>query len=504
MKTLADIEKNGIELNSIYNADCLEVMKKMLDNSVDAIVTDPPAGISFMGKEWDSNKGGRDEWIKWLTSVMQEGLRVLKPGGHTLVWALPRTSHWTATALENAGFEIRDCVYHLFGSGFPKSLDISKAIDKQGEGRFEGFIEMLKEHRKKKKYSIAKVAELGGFYGEVNHGGAVTNWEKGYNMPTVEQYNKLIEILEIPLEKAEKVKREIIGQNNFGASSIYGSETYNNRKEGKMIDITIPKTPEAKQWEGYGTALKPAVECWWLCRKPISESTIAENVLKWGVGGLNIDGTRVGYQSERDKLEGQSARPSLTKDTMFPIGGYDRSERSEIKGRFPANLIHDGSDVVLAEFPNSKAGVNKPEKGTGGIFNKGSNLPIGYEYGDEGSAARFFYSAKPSSIERNWLRGDFEEVKVNDGRNTPIDNAFQRGETKRLNSHPTVKSQALMQYLIKLITPPKGIVLDCFAGSGSTLVAAQTLGHPFIGIEIDKEYCKIAEGRIRAIPPTLF
>lgn len=540
-----------MELNQIICGDSKEVLKTFPDNFVDAIVTDPPAGISFMGKEFDSDRGGRDNWIAWLKEIMAEALRVLKPGGHALVWALPRTSHWTATALEDAGFEIRDCVYHLFGSGFPKSLDISKAIDKQA--------------------------------------GA---------------------------------EREIIGKNPSYRKMQENPGNYNLQRNE---NLTEPKTPEAKQWEGWGSALKPAVECWWLCRKPLSEPTIAQNVLKWGTGGLNIDGSRVEYQSEEDKLEGQSARPSLTKDTMFPIGGFDRSNRNEIKGRFPANLIHDGSDVVLAEF--AKAGESKSNASDyDWNFAKQGNVPItkniksGVHFDDEGSPARFFaslppdeparflYTAKPSSSEKNLMYDDTLTVKYNNPiceenivavqllkkvildsaqLNLSIDESGENimaqcqlaflstikttiskiieskilnslthslinesiadvnsekanggnlaenveslkkwiltttngnqelvlgannvavimlnlmskdAEWKSLtNSHPTPKAQSLMQYLIKLICPPKGIVLDCFAGSCSTLLAAKSLGHSFIGIEINEEYCKIGRARL--------
>jgi len=199
----------NMEINKLYLGDCLVVMKDFPDNSIDAIVTDPPAGIGFMGKVWDEDKGGKAQWIDWLSSVMVEGLRVLKPGGHALVWALPRTSHWTGTALENAGFEVRDCVYHLFGSGFPKSLDISKAIDKQ----------------------------------------AGVEREKG--------------------------KPYIAPDGNTRNNNKQGDEYNTEMITGFGLDRTKtePATPEAKQWEGWGTALAPAVECWWLCRKPLEKKT---------------------------------------------------------------------------------------------------------------------------------------------------------------------------------------------------------------------------------------
>ena len=193
-------------MHDLYNGDCLDYLKTHPDNMFDSIVTDPPAGIAFMGKDWDKDKGGRDAWIAWMTEIAEECLRVLKPGAHALVWALPRTSHWTATAWEDAGFEVRDRVSHLFGSGFPKSHNISKAIDKMA--------------------------------------GA---------------------------------EREVIGINqNVKGRTIREIETLNvGAGAGNDTSITAPATPEAQQWDGWGTALKPCMEDWWLLRKPIEEKTVA-------------------------------------------------------------------------------------------------------------------------------------------------------------------------------------------------------------------------------------
>jgi hypothetical protein len=223
----------------LLHGDCLEVLKQGPDNSVDSVVTDPPAGISFMGKDWDSDKGGSKEWIAWLTEVSKEMLRVLKPGGHGLVWAIPRTSHWTATALEDAGFEIRDVVTHLFGTGFPKSLDISKAIDKAAGAERE-------------------------IVGLSYYSGAGELQTRKATLPMV---NKSV------------------------ADLTYKPLTM--QKTG--LPITAPATPEAKQWSRlrHG-ALKPASEHWILVRKPLSEKTVAANVLMWGTGGINIDGCRIG------------------------------------------------------------------------------------------------------------------------------------------------------------------------------------------------------------------
>ena len=217
--------------------DCLEKMGEIESNSVDSIVTDPPAGISFMGKEWDHHKGGRDEWIKWMQSIAIEALRVIKPGGHALVWTIPRTSHWTATAWENAGFEVRDSIAHVFGSGFPKSANISKNIDKAAGAERKVISEI-----KTKSGGMAHISK--------------TNAEHG-----------------------------------FRPSAYNGHSLDDDAKN--VIQQTEPATNEAKQWDGWGTALKPAREDWLLLRKPLGEKTIAANVLKYGAGAINIDKTKV-------------------------------------------------------------------------------------------------------------------------------------------------------------------------------------------------------------------
>ena len=419
------------------------------DNSVDACVTDPPAGISFMGKDWDSDKGGRDKWISWLSSVMLEVKRVLKPGGHAFVWALPRTSHWTGTALEDAGFEMRDAVHHIFGSGFPKSLDVSKQIDK-----------------------------------------AKGEYIKGAVLPS----------------------SRTTGASETGIATTFREKTAAN-----------PQTDEARQWEGWGSALKPAVECWWLVRKPLSEGTIAENVLRWGTGAINIDKSRIVVSADdknhRNPLNSKSYGTFFGTDTKLESNTINRLTQ----GRFPANLVHDGSDEVLAEF--EKAGDRKgwvSQKHSsfnpygGNSFNKSCTEREGfYEgYNDDGSPARFFkccppdefssiiYCPKASRSERDKGLEDMETKRIEgrdtgqDERNVPHKNrpAAQR------NQHPCVKALSLMRYLITMITPPGGIVLDPFCGSGSTLVAARQLGFKAIGVEIDASYSEIAKRRIEAVP----
>lgn len=345
----------------LIHGDCLEILKKGTSESVDSLVTDPPAGIGFMGKEWDHHKGGRDQWVAWMTDVMRECHRVLKPGAHGLVWALPRTSHWTAWALEEAGFEIRDSVHHIFGSGFPKSMDVSKAID-----------------------------------------------------------------------KAAGAERKRVPGGQGGKNTILGA-----RKTGEAI------SGEAKQWDGWGTALKPAHEVWWLIRKPLGEKTVAKNVLKHGTGALNIDASRVGTHDQINQCAS-----SLGNNKTMDGGKAKKQEPTVNQGRFPSNQIVSGEARDVMD---------------------GQSLEGGMHSADSGGASRFFYCAKASKRERG------------DG-----------------NNHPTVKAQKLMRYLTRMVTPPGGTVLDPFMGSGSTGVACAREGFKFVGIEAEKEYLEIARARIDA------
>ena len=404
-----------MEVNKIIQGDCLEKLKELEDNSIDSIVTDPPYGISFMGKKWDYDVPSVEVW--------QECLRVLKPGGHALVACGTRTQHRMAVNLEDAGFEIRDIVAWVYGSGFPKSHNVANGIDKK--------------------------------MGHSNRGHAISS-----------------------------------------GSQIHPT-TGKKRANGELLPAYKSRSPESKQWEGWGTALKPAMELWTLCRKPLSEKTVAENVLKWGTGGINIDGCRVEYQSKEDSEK--------AKNGGGQAGGWmfrsDKPQRPHYDtGRFPANLIHDGSEEVVEKFPDTgKSGtaIRRNGNASKGIFpvsiKKGSQ-DVGFN--DSGSAARFFYCAKASKSERNKGLEGFEKQTTDDGRQKSIDNAFQRGETERHNNHPTVKPIKLMQYLVRLITPKGGTTLDPYIGSGSTGIGAKLEGFDFIGIEREEEYVKIAEARI--------
>jgi len=379
----------SLPLNQVLHGNSLEVLKTLEDNSVDSIVTDPPYELGFMGKKWDSTG------IAYNVDLWKECLRVLKPGGHLLAFGGTRTYHRMVCAIEDAGFEIRDCIQWLYGSGFPKSHNISKAIDK-------------KLGAEREKLGIA------------------------------------------PTTRAKTdVDNQILNWGGHG--------------KGKIHYVTKPATKQAEQWEGWGTCLKPAHEPIVLARKPISEKTIADNVLKWGTGGLNIDGCRIPTNENRARFnrarQGGTSYVVQRRDAYIDPGG---------EGRFPANILLD-----------EEAGRMLDEQQEG--------------------ASRFFYCVKASKKERNMGLEDVEPTTVDDGRNKPIDNPFLRGKTPRRNTHPTVKPVKLMEYLITLITPPNGIVLDPFFGSGTTGVAAVNLGFNYIGIELDEQYVEIARRRINAV-----
>jgi len=380
--------------DTLILGDCLEKMQDIPEASVDAIVSDPPYGLEFMGKHWDKGVPSVEFWV--------EMLRVLKPGGYLLSFGGTRTYHRMATAIEDGGFEIRDMIEWVYGSGFPKSHNIGKAVDKMQGGT-----------------------------------------------------------------------REVVGQDQSGSNR--------NCMAGDFTGGKYDLTKGTSEWEGWGTALKPAHEPICMARKPLSESTVAENVLKWGTGGINVDGSRV---------------------------GTDACESTQ--GRFPANLLHDGSEEVMACFPDSKgwAGQNHNNFNPygGNALNKSATTRDGYHEGfqDSGNASRFFksiiYQAKASKAERNrGCEGLEKKQYSHDGRDKEIENPYQRNKSVSTNNHPTVKPIALMEYLINMVTPIGGTILDPFMGSGTTGVAAKSIGRNFIGIELDPDYFQIATNRIEGV-----
>ena len=451
-------------MSKLHLGDCMDVMRTMPDNSVDAIVTDPPYGLSFMNKGWDSfgsdtkqpgdehyvtpdNPYGRSKarygygskvqksmvaFQAAMTPVFKEALRVAKPGAHLLCFGGTRTFHRMACAIEDAGWEIRDCVMWTYGSGFPKSMDVAKAID-----------------------------------------------------------------------KAAGAKREVIGKRPEHVISKKWRETEGcSDLPTSMLDITEPATDEAKQWDGWGTCLKPAWEPIIVARKPL-DGTVAHNVLTWGVGALNIDACRVG--DEIITTQGGDKFPKL-------YGTFNTAKKSQHVGRFPANLVHDGSQMVLDLFPNSKGQQgdvtgDEPSHPADGVCYGDYNGRHSFtKRGDSGSAARFFNALRDGeeSAERTYADNGATNFAAKPGKRrepTSADRFFycakaskkDRGEG---NVHPTVKPTALMEWLVKLVTPENGTVLDPFMGSGTTGVACANLNRRFVGIEREWQYMEIAGPRI--------
>lgn len=578
----------------LHNADCLEAMKGMAADSVDAIVTDPPYGLAFMGSKWD-NFGGKScgndsaevrrqkaeeyaaknsgapryanghggaptldamrSFQSAMTPIFAEALRVAKPGAHLLAFGGTRTYHRLACAIEDAGWEIRDCIMWVYGSGFPKSMDVSKAIDK-----------MMGVERKSRN-------------GEGDHEGNIDFGMKN---------------------RCPKC----------GKPYFSGNPCTCPRED------SIPVTPEAAAWQGFGTQLKPAYEPIVIARKPL-EGTVAANVLKYGTGAINIDGCRVPTEGESVSNHSRSAEAAISKG-KYGDGTAQETHQTEGQklGRFPANLIHDGSEEVLALFPDSKGqcgavkGTEPSRTGTNGIYGNYNGQNTMLPRGDTGSAARFFYCAKASRSERNkncerllqWeqdqeltqliekssqlLRAISESMMqtldalvcnmTSFGNDTTVQSQSEckfimstalklitelktslssqpsntsdaildaiktseesginvaqlaeklkhlkivstsaetdiainavsalfdvlseiRGRAKQGNHHCTIKPLALMRYLVRLVTRKGGIVLDPFMGSGTTGVAAIQEGMNFIGVEREPHYYEIAQRRI--------
>lgn len=410
--------------------DNLDSLKEMADNSIDSIVTDPPYGWSFMQSKWDYEIPSVETW--------EECLRVLKPGGHMLCACGTRTQHRMAVNIEDSGFEIRDIICWAYGSGFPKSLNVGKFIDKLHGNERE---------------DLGEAPKLGGR----------------------------------------------TGKNPYQSED----DNFNGDKDNNRI------TKGTSPYEGWGTALKPAVEFWTLARKPLSEKSVAENVLKYGTGGINIDGCRV--EATEFSTDKGTKRPQ-SEDYVFK--SFDEASRksgsgaSSQLGRFPANLIHDGSEEVVSLFPNSKSTsnprINANESNNKNCYGDYKNITSN-GFDDSGSAARFFYCAKCSKKDRNEGLDDFYEKQtvgggggignyLNDVNSASGKYGSEKAPSK--NNHPTLKPTELMQYLCRLITPKGGVVLDPFMGSGSTGKACMYEGFSFIGMELDEEYCKIAEARI--------
>ena len=573
----------------LLHGDCLEEMRTLPANSVDSIVTDPPYGISFMAKKWDYDVPSVEVW--------KEALRVLKPGGHALIACGTRTQHRMACKIEDAGFEIRDVVSWIYGSGFPKSLNISKAIDKaagaerevvgvtQGKGGeninrlsreggndaddakgcgayglgakqvtidipitapatdeakqwdgwgtalkpsteyftlaqkpleggsdlciveeinqillclLQSYVTTVKNHSASSQSELSAAASIAQWIADEN-----TNTLEGLCdlMATLQSESEMTTSLSIALSCLSTLVESLELANTFTTSmksslttelkilksvkwesifqdSIHPSETQAsglpasasdvvNLLNGVSVKLNYIRTHSVTD-SASSVQLDPKVACefFTLCRKPLSEKTVATNVLKWGTGGINIDACRVGTESTK--------RANSTATGSSVGKAHAGQENGSESGRFPANLIHDGSQEVLDLFPETKTGSIKPHKNEGSSFQASKEI-TGSHKGDQGSAARFFYCPKASKKDRN--------------------EGLLEGET---STHPTVKPTALMQYLCRLITPTGGVVLDLYMGSGSTGKAAVKEGLSFVGIEMNPDYVDICHHRIAA------
>lgn len=504
-------------VNKIIIGDAIQEMEKLDENSIDAIITDPPYQLGFMGKAWDKNE------VTFKASTWKACLRVLKYGGFLLAFGGTRTYHRLVCGIEDAGFEIRDTILWVYASGFPKSLNVGKQIDKM------------------------KGAE-----------------------------REIIGVYEHPQRKNRS--RQPTGE--------FKVDTGNPRLKKEPNYLTSPATSEAKEWEGWGTALKPACELIVVARKPLSEKNVALNVLKWGTGGINIDACRVEYCSQKDYertkvgfkegeiQEGDGDNFMRSGSGLLTNNGFSLTGEN---GRFPANLILECTcDKVKIGEPANKpwGGNSKKDYHNKGIFTHGGGFidneklrnekciihidpncpcyildkqsgkleisgrvnrkkhnvktppfrgfsndektnwkPLCNEYFDMGGASRFFYIAKASKSERNFglENSDIKEknIRYEDGRSRSLEifsnsyteksgNPCKRGKTPKMkNSHPTVKPVKLIEYLIKLVTRENAIVLDPFIGSGTTAIACLKLSRRFIGIEKEEEYVKIANARIK-------
>lgn len=489
----------------IINADNRDLLNMLPDNSVDAIVTDPPYGLSaipdmaevlrhwlngddyqhrgggFMGKAWDSFVPGPTLWA--------ECLRVLKPGGYLVAFSGARTYHLMTTAIALAGFEVRDQLFWLYGSGFPKSMNVGAAIEKKRHDR-DAVLQVtawIKEARDRAGLTNKAIDQIFGHNGMAGHW--TTQGEQPY-VPTLEQVPVLLAILGqdppdhiaqllITLngrkgEPGDAYKaREVVGTVSKvrapnSAVGVPGEGADYYRTE---YNVTAPATEQGAQWAGFGTALKPAHEPITLARKPF-KGPLADNVIKWGTGALNIDACRVPGVDKQLADKYESLKNQKTRSNSVYSGG-SRGRDTAIPneaGRFPANLLHDGSDEVSDVLP--------------GVM-------------------RYFYHAKASRAERDrWLEhieaatgGQATDRKDGTaGLDNPRAGAGRKGGAR--NIHPTVKPIAVMRWLIRLVTPPGGVVVDPYLGSGTTGIAAELEGFKFMGAEFDPTYFEIARARI--------
>lgn len=619
----------------IHHGDLFDVLPTLEAESIEACVCDPPYEISFMNRKWDGSG------VAFNVETWREVYRVLKPGAFLCAFGGTRTFHRMTCAIEDAGFEIRDCCSWLYGSGFPKSLDVSKAIDKHGGHNIAWFGPWLRQERARRGITQGELAAH--FPSKTGaRTGCVANWELGYNLPTPEQFNTLCRVMNLPFDSIQAAEREVISE----TQSSYGYQRDGSRWD-KGHDVTAPATDAAKHWQGWGTALKPSWEPIILARKPF-KGTVAQNVLTYGCGSININGCRIKSHGERgesrsgkahekwcplyqlhgvrennaqvdlehqerqmasdvwsevpgqaddgsrqsevsgplgrqadglllcatgplgqrnagdgssgssgshgtpsgdgqitgaladgaraypphqreqvgqstgelgaDGLGGTFSGASGGASTLGCVGGRESGAKgctcggadSEELGRWPANVCLDDHAAALLDAQSgelvsgarSRTDPRKSQCMAGGPFGGGPCEA------SEGGASRFFYVAKPSREERDYgcdalaLRTPGEmtdRLEGSAGLNNPRAGAGRTGGGRNL--HPTVKPVELMRWLVKLVTPPNGTVLDPFTGSGTTGMACRYEQRQFIGIEREADYVRIAEARIAAVAP---
>lgn len=446
-----------------YHGDALDVIPTLADESVDAVVTDPPYELGFMGRAWDASG------IAYNVDLWKQCLRVLKPGGHLLAFGGTRTSHRLAVAVEDAGFEIRDSIVWIYGSGFPKSLDVSKAIDKATRG---GLV-------REKLLHFAEVRGIDGRWLEergVASAASFLDWTTGGHVPSDRNWQIVKTALEVTPDEESEFERKVLRTRSRGSTGrmAQGDGGY---AFGEDFADTAPATDDAKRWAGWGTALKPAHEPIVVARKPLV-GTVAVNVLAHGTGALNIDACRVGDggQLKWASPRGMGSPDSFADDAWTQAQGRPYAEATaSTVGRWPANVVLDEDAAVELDEQSGvlrARGNVAPTAGGGGMYGH-SVTTVDHGAGDTGGASRFFpvfrYQAKAPTRER---------VKI-DG-----------------VAHPTVKPLELMRWLVRLVTQPDGVVLEPFAGSGTTVEACILEGMRCLAIEREESYLPLIAQRI--------